>query len=539
MINKNHIVFCIGFLLLLPISLFSQQWNYSLSRDFLWGIDNYYNNKEENTSTFVKPYRLQEINKIKDSSAVFPRLLAGTKAEEKDKKAKGQIEIYPLLSAKGGYDLSPNSHTTSDFGIGATLLAFYKDKVALCFQGYGSRGVYTSFMDSIIRESRVIPGMGYAYVSKNDSLHPQYATQYFAGYISYSPNKIFNFQAGRDKHFWGDGYRSLFLSDVAAPYPYLKITTNVWKLSYVNLFTIMKDATNPSGFKKDWLTKYATFHHLSWNATKRINIGLFESIVWQGSDSTRHRGYDVNYLNPIMFFRPTEYSLGSSDNAFVGLDFKIKAFKKQQFYGQLLLDEFLSKEVVADLKHTILSDTSSKWGWWANKQGYQIGFKSFDLFRIKNLNFQTEFNYVRPFTYSHGSVQQNYGHMNQPLAHPLGANFMESATFLNYRFKRLFIEAKVMYAVYGDDSPGSDFGKNIFISYVNRAGDYNHYTTQGFRTNLMTTSLRGAYILDTRMNLKIELGVANRTIQTASLSKQNPYVFIGIKTDLGNLYDDY
>ncbi|MBL0328189.1 MAG: hypothetical protein IPP64_01910 [Bacteroidetes bacterium] len=539
MINKNHIVFCIGFLLLLPISLFSQQWNYSLSRDFLWGIDNYYNNKEENTSTFVKPYRLQEIKKIKDSSAVFPRLLAGTKAEEKDKKANAQIEVYPLLSAKGGYDLSPNSHATSDFGIGATLLAFYKDKVALCFQGYGSRGVYTSFMDSITRESRVIPGMGYAYVSKNDSLHPQYAMQYFAGYISYSPNKIFNFQAGRDKHFWGDGYRSLFLSDVAAPYPYLKITTNVWKLSYVNLFTIMKDATNPSGFKKDWLTKYATFHHLSWNATKRINIGLFESIVWQGSDSTRHRGYDVNYLNPIMFFRPTEYSLGSSDNAFVGLDFKIKAFKKQQFYGQLLLDEFLLKEVVADLKHAIRKDTTAKWGWWANKQAFQIGFKSFDLFRIKNLNFQTEFNYVRPFTYSHGSVQQNYGHMNQPLAHPLGANFMESVTFLNYRFKRLFIEAKLMYAVYGDDSPGSDFGKNIFISYVNRAGDYNHYTTQGFRTNLMTTSLRGAYILDTRMNLKIELGVANRIIQTASVSKQNPYVFIGIKTDLGNMYDDY
>jgi hypothetical protein len=253
MTNKNHIVFCVSFFLLLNFSVFAQQWNYTLSRDFLWAIDNYYNNKEENAATFVKPYRLQEINKIKDSSAVFPRLLAGTKAEEKDlpagqagKKAKAQIEVYPLLSAKGGYDMSSNSHATSDYGIGATLLAFYKDKVAFSFQGYGSRGVYTSFMDSIIRESKVIPGMGYAYVSKNDSLHPQYATQYFAGYVSYSPNKIFNFQAGRDKHFWGDGYRSLFLSDVAAPYPYLKITTNVWKLSYVNLFTIMKDATNPS-----------------------------------------------------------------------------------------------------------------------------------------------------------------------------------------------------------------------------------------------------------------------------------------------------
>lgn len=539
MTKKFHIPFLISFFLLVSSDVFSQQWNYTLSRDFLWGIDNYYNNKEEKASTFVKPYRLQEVNQIKDSTAVFPRLLAGTKAEEKDKKAKAQIEVYPLLTARTGYDASSNAHLTSEFGIGATLLGFYKDKIAFSVSGYGARGVYTSFMDSIIRESRVIPGMGYAYVSKNDSLHPQYAHQYFSGYVSYSPNKIFNFQVGRDKHFWGDGYRSLFLSDVAAPYPYLKITTNVWKLSYVNLFTVMKDATHTSGFKKDWLNKYATFHHLSWNATKRINIGLFESIVWQGSDSTRHRGYDVNYLNPIMFFRPTEYSLGSSDNAFVGLNFKIKVAKKQQFYGQILLDEFLLKEVVADIKHAMTGDTTAKWGWWANKQAYQIGFKSFDLFKIKNLNFQTEFNYVRPFTYAHGSVQQNYGHMNQPLAHPLGANFMESATFLNYRHKRIFIEAKYTYAVYGADSGGTDYGKNIFVSYVNRPKDYSNYTTQGYQTTLTTMSLRGAYILDTRMNLKVELGFAYRVEETFRTKKQMPFVFVGIKTDLCNLYDDY
>ncbi len=540
MTKKNHITFLTFTFLLMSSFAFSQQWNYTLNRDFLWGIDNCYNNKEENSHTLVKPYRLQEINLIKDSTAVFPRLLKGTKAEEKDKQAKGQIEIYPLLTAQTGYDMSAaNSHLTSDYGIGGNLLVFWKDKFALNFKAMGGKGVFNSYSDSLIRNSRVIPGMGYAYVSKNDSLNPQYAYQYFSGYVSYSPNKIFNFQLGQDKHFWGDGYRSLFLSDVAAPYPYLKITTNVWKLSYVNLFTVMRDATNPSGFKKDWLNKYATFHHLSWNATKRINIGLFESIVWQGSDSTRHRGYDVNYLNPIMFFRPTEYSLGSSDNAFVGFNFKIKIAKKQQFYGQLLLDEFLLKEVKADLKYAFSGDSVEKWGWWANKQAFQIGLKSFDLFKIKHLNFQTEFNYVRPFTYAHGSVQQNYGHMNQPLAHPLGANFIESATFLNYRHNRIFIEAKYTYAVYGADSAGTDYGKNIFVSYVNRADDYNNYTTQGFQTALMTVSLRGAYMLDTRMNLKIELGVADRIEQRKYSTKQIPFVFIGIKTDLCNLYDDY
>jgi hypothetical protein len=515
-------------LAVLPVSqLHAQQLNYTLSRDFLWGFDNYYNNKEQNEQTFIKPYRYEQLKEVKDSSASFPRLLAGTKAEERDKKAKSQVEVYPLLSAGAGYDLSASPRFTSDYAIGGHLLGFFGKKFAFSMKVMAGKQVFNSWQDSIVKQTHVVPGIGFAYLDNTDTFLTRYSYQYYSGYLSYSPNKIFNIQLGQDKHFWGDGYRSLFLSDVSAPYPFLKITTNVWHLTYVNLYTIMKDATNLSGMKKDQLTKYATFHYLGWNATRRINIGLFESIVWQGSDSTRHRGYDVNYLNPVMFFRPTEYSLGSSDNAFLGLSFKIKVLKKQQLYGQLLLDEFLLKEVVADT------------GWWGNKQAFQLGFKSFDLFRIKQLNFQTEFNYVRPYTYSHGSVQQNYGHLNEPLAHPLGANFIESASFVNYRYKRLFVEAKCVYAFYGADSGGTDFGKNIFISYVNRPSEYGNYTGQGFQTRLITASIRAAYILDTRVNLKIELGFADRMLQTASMTRQTPYVFFGIKTDLSNLYNDY
>ncbi|MCK6650780.1 MAG: gliding motility protein RemB, partial [Bacteroidia bacterium] len=153
-------------------------------------------------------------------------------------------------------------------------------------------------------------------------------------------------------------------------------------------------------------------------------------------------------------------------------------------------------------------------------------------------NFQTEFNYVRPYTYAHGSVQQSYGHMNQALAHPLGANFWESVSFMNYRYKRLFIEGKLQYAVYGGDSAGTDYGKNIFISYKNRPSDYGNFTTQGFQTNLITVSLRAAYILDTRMNLKIELGGAYRVEERAHSTKQTPYFFIGLRSDLSNIYTD-
>jgi hypothetical protein len=488
-------------------------------------MDHYANNKTTAFQTFSKPYLYPDTNQEKDTTMLFPHLWRNASALDTRQK-KFHAECYPLLTAFANAQLQPG-RTASDLAIGGNLMLNIGNKFALQAKALTGNASVPDFMDSIIRASRVMPGMGYAYLLNKDSLNRRYAYHYYSGYLSFSPNKVFNIQLGQDNQFFGDGYRSLFLSDVAAPYPFLKITTRIWHLTYVNLYTIMKDATQPSGLKKDWLTKYATFHYLGWNMTKRIQIGLFESILWQGSDSNRYRGYDVNYLNPVLFFRPTEYSLGSSDNAFAGFSFKIKLFKNQQLYGQILLDEFLLKELKAQD------------GWWGNKYALQGGIKSFDLFGVHHLHFQTEVNYARPYTYSHGSVQQNYGHMNQPLAHPLGANFMESATFLNYRFKRVFLEAKCVYAVYGADTTGTDFGKNIFISYNKRPHEYGNTTTQGVKTNLINASLRGAYILDSKMNLKIEFGFAERIEQTARRTVQTPFVFIGIRTDLGNSYSDF
>ena len=59
--------------------------------------------------------------------------------------------------------------------------------------------------------------------------------------------------------------------------------------------------------------------------------------------------------------------------------------------------------------------------------GIQLGAKYIDAFGIKNLDLQLEYNRVRPFTYSHRDSVANYTHYNQPLAHPLGANFRSSS----------------------------------------------------------------------------------------------------------------
>ena len=421
--------------------------------------------------------------------------------------------VYTAESKKGGNFLMEGS---------AGLNAAIGKKFLISASYFAGSGEFVSYQDSFIKYSEVIPGMGKAHGKE------KYSYGDFIGYASYSPNDIFNFQVGKGKNFIGDGYRSLLLSDNSPNYNYGKITANIWKIKYVSLYAFLKDVSHPSGLKKDYKNKYATIHYLSWNATKRINFSIFESVVWQGTDTNRTRAYDVNYLNPVIFYRPVEYSLGSSDNAFLGFSFKVRLFKKQILYGQMILDEFLLKEIKA------------RRGWWANKYGIQGGFKSFDLFGAENLTLQGEVNYVRPFTYSHGSPQQNYAHFNQPLAHPLGSNFMEGVGMLSYLYKKWGFYGKLVVAKYGVDSTSAEnIGQHIFKSYSTRTREYGNYTGQGKPVIFAFADLHANYILHKKSRLMLEVGASTRIQRTGKKFFNTAFVYIGIKTPLSNFYNDY
>ena len=89
-----------------------------------------------------------------------------------------------------------------------------------------------------------------------------------SGYISYSPIKEFNIQFGQGKHFIGDGYRSMLLSDNSFNYPYLSISLNLLdgKLFYKTVNAWMQtlermplSASPEALFKR----KSGSFHYLS------------------------------------------------------------------------------------------------------------------------------------------------------------------------------------------------------------------------------------------------------------------------------------
>jgi hypothetical protein len=476
-----------------------------------------------------RPYLTSTLKDFHDSCVPFQHytiknyFLSKTFNEGPEKRNLCRVQFLPVIDMQGGYDLLTNKNVNELIG-GLHTKIDITNHFTLSGTILGGQVSYPFFMDTTVRQNYIIPGMGQAYRSGNNLNFSNWS-----GYASYSPNSVFNFQLGKDKHFIGDGYRSLILSDVANNYPYFRINTNIWHIQYNVLYTWMYDLTNSNGIKSKYQNKYSAMHYLSWNILKDLNLSFFENVIWQGTDTNRHRGFEVNYLNPIVFYRPQEYSVGSPDNEFIGLNLSGKLFKCLKLYTQLAIDEFLLKEIKAHR------------GWWANKQGWQFGAKYINAFKIKGLTLQVEYNEVRPYTYTHGAIAQNYAHYGQPLAHPLGANFKEGLGFLSYRKNRWMFSAEGMYAIIGKDSiNNSNVGQNIFISYASHPHDYGNYTTQGVKTKLLQSDLRFTYYILPQMNLRVELGYIQRSMSNdKGYMLQSPYLYLGIKTGFWNFYRDY
>ena len=374
----------------------------------------------------------------------------------------------------------------------------------------------------------VVPGQGLAKAgpARNNIMDFYYSS----AYVDYQINRFFNFQFGHGKHFIGDGYRSMLLSDNSFNYPYLKITTDVWKFKYINIFSYLQDIDFDIDAEDISKYKFNATHYLSINIGHRLNLGLFESIML-GEDSLGNV-FDINYMNPIIFYRPVEYSVGYSrqGNALLGLGLKYKLSSKNHLYGQLVLDEFR------------LSEIKSNNGGWRNKFGGQIGFKYFDVFEIENLSIQSELNLARPFTYSHFNPIQNYAHYAQPLAHPLGTSFIENVSIARYRKNRWTADLKLIHAKHGGEIAGDtlNYGSDIFISYQDGSPkEFGNEIAQGNTTHLQIIDFRLGYIINPRTNMKFELGITNRLSKDLNSNSQNQYLFFAYKTDLSNFYYDF
>ncbi len=376
----------------------------------------------------------------------------------------------------------------------------------------------------------IIPGRGIAKRFKDDA----YDYPVAEGYLSYAPADFLSIQFGHGKNFIGDGYRSLLLSDNASPHPYLKLNTKFWKIKYTNTWMWLRDVRPEVTEDGAFLTKYIANHYLSWNVSKKFNIGLFESVMWT---NTNDRGFDINYLNPIIFYRAIEFATGpDAGNAIIGLSSKYKWNDNVNIYGQFIIDEFSLNDVKAGNKS------------WKNKFGFQLGAKYYNAFDVKDLMLQFEYNQVRPYTYSHNSIVLNYAHNYQSMAHLWNSNFREAVFIGRYHYKRWFADAKIVVGVKGFDfnttEDSANYGGDIFGDERERPSDTGIKIGQGLKTNIFHAELQTGYLLNPKTNLKVFTYISYRDFNpeaqsTSTISNNTLWFNVGVRTDLFNWYFDF
>ncbi len=534
-------------------NVLSAQESHSIYQNYQFRpYDRYVYNSEHRFHTSVKPFQKRDLDKIvsldtlykykcnrKIWDVMFNRSLIefdGKKISLFNKKLADfekedfSFTIDPLINfeyGKGkGTEFEKNSWINTR---GFLIKARIGKKFSLYTSFYENQASFNDYRYGRIEQLKrdVIPGQG---IGKpyGDSLPTTKDFAFAEAYISYDINQYFNVVFGHGKNFFGDGYRSLLLSDNSFNYPYLKITTDFWHIKYVNLWAQFQDISQPKLYRQGYPRKWGAFQYLDWSVTKWLNVSLFEAVIWAANDTINpNRGFDINYANPVIFTRPVEFSLGSPDNVLMGLAGKLTLLKKHILYSQFIIDEFIFKEM------------TKQSGWWANKWALQLGYKTYDLFKLKHLDIQTEFNYVRPYMYSHLSTTTNYGHYNQPLAHPLGANFWESVTFLNYSYKRFFLRTRFSYALHGTDSVDTNYGNDIWKGYDTRIKEYDNYVGQYQSVKLQYIDVTLSYLVNPATNLNVFVNYTNRKEWGADLDLEQSLITFGIRTSLSNFYYDF
>src|SRR5688572_8351795 len=335
------------FFLLISVSAQAQHYYIPLNNEFMSRYDSSLYKVGVPFHTSIKPYISDEVEavtpidtleafKMKDSK--FMNSLVGRKLfrqhlvqiREDDYFLYGDINF----EFNGGQSMEDETDKNCFINSrGISVGGTFGKRFSFASSFVESQSTFSTYLDTAIRKTMVVPGGARI---KNFDGKFDYGTA--TGTISYSLKKHFSFQFGHDKNFIGDGYRSLLLSDNTYNYPFLKINANFWKIKYMVLYALFQDGPyiSPNDNQAFW-RKYGTFHYLDINIGKRFTFGVLEAIIWD-HDSTR--GFDINYLNPVIFLRPVDFASGSPDNAVLGFNLKFKMSSRLFLYGQVMLDEF-------------------------------------------------------------------------------------------------------------------------------------------------------------------------------------------------------
>lgn len=360
-------------------------------------------------------------------------------------------------------------------------------------------------------QQQVMPGQGRIKQFEQRAYDFNWAT----GSVSYTPWRWLNAQFGHGRHFVGNGYRSMLLSDNTSPYPYLKLSaiTTDQRVQYSTIHAKLEVFERlPAGESSESLFywKRATWHHASLNIG-RAQVGIFESTVWKSIDSAGVRPMDPLVVNPVIGLSTLVNGFDGPHHQLIGLDVKLKLTDHGFVYGQLATDGPADGRV-----------------------GWQAGVQWFDLFGMR-LHVLLEYDKAAAFLYSNTDARVNYAHMGQPLAHPMEAFVDEVVGIVDWRWKdRIWLQCKGNLALRRlDGQEGDRFGGDIF-----EPGTPAAVSDAPVERRVSYLDLSASYLLNQMSNMRFTLGWQLRDATPAPDQLNSSYLYASFRTALFNRYYD-
>ena len=326
------------------------------------------------------------------------------------------------------------------------------------------------------------------------------------GYLSFSPSKVINFQLGHGRHFFGDGYRSLLISDYAPDYPYISGQYYLFnkKILYKHVTSWMKNLDRiPASSTPEalFIPKSSSFNILSFSPNSRFSISMFEGGVYKSFDNQNGKiNPDVSFFLPIIGAKVLD--IDSTNNIIYGFNWSLLLFENLKIYNQIALNP----------------NSSSK--------GIQSGIKWLNPLKSSNsfLNIEWNTSSSTMFSMNQGQLNQTYAHLGHELAHPLGSGFQEILLRGQFSYKISFIRFNYNYAKIQDVYNGNE----IFEPLENILSNTKTYKTRLFlNTNI-------GIMLNKETNMEISIG--HMTRKNNNLLEN--YIFLSWRTNLKNDYFD-
>ena len=427
------------------------------------------------------------------------------------------LTISPAFNFSAGIDLEDTLNTrltrnTRGFLVEGDLLnkvsfstSFYENQVTFAryARGYFDEvGELYHSANGYSTQNAVIPGEGRTKLFKDFG----YDYGYAVGNLIYRPWDKLTVAIGNNTHFIGSGHRSLLLSDNSYFAPHFRVDWEIHpkfharfvRAKFLNL--LRRTAKTSAEFYYE--AKGYSVNYFTWMPSEKLNISLFEGVLWNRGDSVTYRPANPLFYNPVPCIASV---LGENEvNSMIGINASYQLSETNRIYGQVAIPN-----------------------WSFERTGFQVGYRGYNFFGLTDFMIQAEFNYIPEEMYAAQNPRLNYVHYNLPIGHIRGDGVQEIILRSNYEYKRAYVDVLVSYMMLSNFNPRGLLPTNGLID-------------PGTESSFNTTNIQ--LELGYRFNRKMNLSVFGRGVIRRSTAEDpiNGTIFqAGMRTALFNQYDDF